>query len=245
MTYSGMFLFVLPAAVLVWGWRTYSRLRNHEEMLRLHKEERERNVSACLRERESAELEHAALLSRLGVSDRWFRHAWPLTQVSLMWSGPPVTVSTAVPAALRCAAGEISRNGTDNVTCGYTADEAGTLQPGFLWHIVSRVTETGPSFFTEGAGSSTGAGAWHREFSHILIPDGETRVAILLQGTRHTPAETLSDYLFRIADQLEEGKADGVQHDDDSGWAFHTFTDVTATAEQNYDKRMQTDENLS
>ncbi|NEG64315.1 hypothetical protein GQQ23_18525 [Pantoea agglomerans] len=47
MTYTGMFFFVLPAAVLVWGWREYRRLRNHEEMLRLQKEERERNESAC------------------------------------------------------------------------------------------------------------------------------------------------------------------------------------------------------
>lgn len=47
MTYTGMFFFILPAAVLVWGWRAYRRLRNHEEMLRLQKEERERNESAC------------------------------------------------------------------------------------------------------------------------------------------------------------------------------------------------------
>lgn len=66
MTYTGMFFFVLPAAVLVWGWRAYRRLRNHEEMLCLQKEESERNEPAFLLERESAEQEQSALLSRLG-----------------------------------------------------------------------------------------------------------------------------------------------------------------------------------
>lgn len=87
MTYTGMFFFVLPAAVLVWGWRAYRRLRNHEAALRLREEEVERYELARLLERESAEREHAAMLIRMDVSDRWFRHAWPLTQVSLMWAG--------------------------------------------------------------------------------------------------------------------------------------------------------------
>ncbi|ORM90079.1 hypothetical protein [Pantoea cypripedii] len=65
------------------------------------------------------------------------------------------------------------------------------------------------------------------------MPTGQERVEILLQGTRHTPAETLSYYLCEIAGLLENGKADGVEHDDDSGWAFRTFTNAVASAGHN------------
>ncbi|MFP3524640.1 hypothetical protein SB912_19205 [Pantoea sp. SIMBA_072] len=220
MTHTGMFFFVLPAAVLVWGWRVYRNLRNHEEMLRLQKDERERNESAFLLERESAEREHAAMLIRMDVSDRWFRHAWPLTQVSLMWAGPQVAVSSAVPAALRYAAGEISRNGIANITCGCTEDAARPLQPGFLWQTVARVTENGPSFFTDGCGDSIKASVWHRAFGRTLMSDSQARVDVILQVTRHMPVEIFSAWLCCIADQLDKGMTDDGHYDDDSGWGF-------------------------
>lgn len=170
---------------------------------------------------ENAEQDYHAMLQRLGVTDRWFRHAWPLRQISLMWSGPPGSLTTGIPAALRAAAGEISQNGEGNFSCGGLSDTS--LPPGLMWHITSRVTETEPSVFMGDYGDQTRPGAWHRGFKYVRMPDSLERVAILLQGTRHTSADTLALYLLDIADRLERGDADGVKHDDDSGWAFRTF----------------------
>lgn len=97
-----------------------------------------------------------------------------------------------------------------------------------MWHIASRITETRPSFFDDGAGYSTRAGLWHREFHRILMPDSQDRVTILLQGTRHTTAKMLSLYLLEVAERLEKGDADGAAHADDCGWAFRTFTAESA-----------------
>lgn len=191
---------------------------------------------------ENAEQDYHAMLQRLGVTDRWFRHAWPLTQISLMWSGPPGSLTSGIPAALRAAAGELSKNGAGNFSCDCLTEAGGA--PGLMWHIASRVTETEPSIFIDGHGSKTRPGAWRRGFKYVRMPDSLERVAILLQGIRHISAETLSLYLLDVADRLEMGDADGVKHDDDSGWAFRTFAAVTATDEPKPDNRMQTDGHL-
>lgn len=220
MTHCGMFILVLLVVASVVVRLTYLRLSKHQAALRLREEEVERFELARLLERESAEREHAAMLIRMDVSDRWFRHAWPLTQVSLMWAGPQASVSSAVPAALRYAAGEISRNGIFNITCGCTEDAARPLQPVFLWQTVSRVTENGPSFFTDGCGDSIKASDWQRAFGRTLMSDGQARVDVILQVTRHMPVEIFSDWLCCIADQLDEGMTGDGHHDDDSGWGF-------------------------
>lgn len=170
----------------------------------------------------SAEQDYHAMLQRLGVTDRWFRHAWPLTQISLMWSGPAGSLTSAIPAALRIASGELSQNGAGNFSCGCLTDAG--LAPDLMWHITSRVAETKPSVFTGDYGDQTRPGAWRSRFKYVRMPDSLERVAILLQGTRHTTAETLSLYLLDVAERLERGDADGVEHVDDSGWAFRTFT---------------------
>lgn len=170
---------------------------------------------------EKAEEEYNAKLQRLGVTDRWFRHAWPLTQISLMWCGPPGSLTSDIPAALRAASGELSRNGAGNFSCDCLTDAG--LPPGLMWHIASRITETGPSVFMDEYGSNTRPGAWRRGFKYVLMPDSQARVAILLQGTRHTTAAMLSFYLSEVADRLEKGDVDGAAHADDSGWAFRTF----------------------
>lgn len=193
-------------------------------------------------DQENAEQDYHAMLQRPGVTDRWFRHAWPLTQISLMWSGPPGSLTVGIPAALRAAAGELSQNGAGNFSCGRLTDAG--LMPGLMWYITSRVTETEPSVFIETYGDDTRPGAWRRGFKDVLMPDSLESVAILLQGTRHTPAKTLSLYLLDVADRLERGDANGVKHDDDSGWAFRTFAAVTATDEPKPDNRMQTDGHL-
>jgi len=153
MTHCGMFIFVLLVVASVMVRLTYLRLRKHQAALRLREEEVERYELARLLERESAEREYAAMLIRMDVSDRWFRHAWPLTQVSLMWVGPQVAVSSAVPAALRYAAGEISRNGIANVTCGCTEDAARPLQPVFYGRPFHGSLKTVRLFFQTAAGT--------------------------------------------------------------------------------------------
>ncbi|WP_128599087.1 hypothetical protein [Pantoea rodasii] len=168
-----------------------------------------------------AEEEYNAKLQRLGVTDRWFRHAWPLTQISLMWCGPPDSLTSDIPAALRAASGELSRNGARDFSCGCLADAG--IAPGLMWHIASRVTETEPSVYMDEYGSKTRPGAWRRGFKYVLMPDSQACVAILLQGTRHTTAAMLSFYLSEVADRLEKGDVDGAAHADDSGWAFRTF----------------------
>ncbi len=219
MTHTGMFVFVLLA--VAWGWLTYLRNGNHQRRLQAQEDERKRNQPLRLRDMEKAEQDYHAMLQRLGVTDRWFRHAWPLRQISLIWSGPPGSLTTGIPAALRAAAKELSLNGEGNFSCGGLADAG--LPPGLLWHITSRVTETEPSVFMGGYGGQTRPGAWQRGFKYVRMPDTLERVAILLQGTRHTPADTLSLYLLDIADRLQRGDADGIKHDDDSGWALRTF----------------------
>lgn len=79
---------------------------------------------------EKAEEEYNAKLQRLGVTDRWFRHAWPLTQISLIWSGPPGSLCSAIPAALRFTSGELSHKGVGDFSCGYIAEAAQDMQPG-------------------------------------------------------------------------------------------------------------------
>ncbi|MFJ5162124.1 hypothetical protein ACIP6T_23400 [Pantoea sp. NPDC088449] len=180
---------------------------------------------------EKAEEEYNAKLQRLGVTDRWFRHAWPLTQISLMWCGPPGSLTSSIPAALRAASGELSRNGAGDFSWGCLADAG--IAPGLMWHIASRINETGPSVFIDEYGSKTRPGAWRRGFKYVLMPDSQARVVILLQGTRHTTAEMLSLYLSEVAESLEKGDADGAAHADDCGWAFRTFAAVTAADEHN------------
>lgn len=219
MTHTGMLVFVL--ITLAWGWLMYLRNGNHQRRLQAQEEERKRNQPLRLRDIENAEQEYNALLKRLGVTDRWFRHAWPLTQISLMWCGPPDSLTSSIPAALRAASGELSRDGVGDFNCGCLADAG--IAPGLMWHIASRVTETEPSVFMDEYGSKTRPGAWRRGFKYVLMPDSQARVAILLQGTRHTTAAMLSFYLSEVADRLEKGDADGAAHGDDSGWAFRTF----------------------
>lgn len=219
MTHTGMLFFILIA--LAWGWLIYLLNGNHKRKLQAQEDERKSNQPLRLSDLENAEREYHALLKRLDVTDRWFRHAWPLTQISLMWSGPPGSLKSGIPAALRAAAGELSQNGEGNFSGGGLADAG--LPPGLMWHITSRVTETGPSVFMGGYGDKTRPGAWQRGFKYVRMPDTLERVDILLQGTRYTPADTLSIYLLDVADRLERGDTDGVKHDDDSGWAFRTF----------------------
>ncbi|GME47624.1 MULTISPECIES: hypothetical protein [unclassified Pantoea] len=220
MTYYGIFIFVILVGALVVVGLTYRRLSKYQAALRLREEEVERYERTRLHEQESADREHAAMLIRMDVSDRWFRHAWPLTQVSLMWAGPQVAVSSEVPAALRYAADEISQNGIANLTCGCKEDAARPLQPGFLWQTVSRVTENGPSFFTDGCGDSIKASVWQRAFGRTLMSESQARVDVILQVTRHMPVEIFSTWLCCIADQLDEGMTDDGHYDDDSGWGF-------------------------
>ncbi|QZY92972.1 hypothetical protein K7H94_22830 (plasmid) [Pantoea dispersa] len=78
---------------------------------------------------ENAEQDYHAMLQRLGVTDRWFRHAWPLTQISLMWSGPPGSLTSGIPAALRAAAGELSKNGAGNFSCDCLTEAGGGARP--------------------------------------------------------------------------------------------------------------------
>ena len=170
---------------------------------------------------ENAEQDCKAMLQRFGVTDRWFRHAWPLTQISLMWRGPPGSLTISIPAALRAAAGELSQNGAGNFSCDCLT-EAG-LPHGLMWHIASRVTETGPSVFIGEYDDKTRPGAWRRGLKYSQMPDSQACVAILLQGTRHATAKMFSLYLSEVADRLERGDADGAAHDDDSGWAFRTW----------------------
>lgn len=240
MTHTGMFVFVL--LVVAWGWLIYLRNGNLQRRLQAQEEERKTNQLLRLRDMEKAEQDYHAMLQRLDVTDRWFRHAWPLRQISLVWSGPPGSLTTGIPAALRAAAGELLQNGEGDFSCGGLADAS--LPPGLMWHITSRVTETEPSVFMGGYGDQTRPGAWRRGFKYVRMPDTLERVAILMQGTRHTRGETLSLYLLDVADRLERGDTDGVKHDDDSGWAFRTFVAVTATDDYEPDNRMQTDGHL-
>ncbi|NIF03513.1 hypothetical protein F3J38_26280 [Pantoea sp. Acro-805] len=219
MTHTGMFVFVLIA--LAWSWLMYLGNSNHQRRLQAQEEERKRNQPLRLRDMENAEQEYYALLKRLNVTDRWFRHAWPLAQISLMWCGPPGSLTSSIPAALRAASGELLMHGAGNFSCGCLADAG--IAPGLMWHIASRITETEPSVFMDEYGSKTRPGAWRRGFKYVLMPDSQVRVAILLQGTRHATAEMLSLYLSEVADRLERGDADGAAHADDSGWAFRTF----------------------
>ncbi|ORM90078.1 hypothetical protein [Pantoea cypripedii] len=99
MTHTGMFIAALMA--FVWGWLVYLRNRNHQEALRRREDERKRNQLIRLRVLENAKQEYTALLRRLGVSDRWFRHAWPLTQLSII--GAARLVRSAPPYLPHCA----------------------------------------------------------------------------------------------------------------------------------------------
>lgn len=240
MTYTGTGL--LSVVVVLAGAGLINLVNFLPESSRSRKEITPEEQPLRQNDLENAEQDYHAMLQRLDVTDRWFRHAWPLRQISLMWSGPSGSLTSEIPAALRAAAGELSKNDEGNFSCGGLADAG--LPPGLLWHITSRVTETEPSVFMGDYGDQTRPEAWQRGFKYVRMPDTLERVTILLQGTRHTPADTLSRYLLDVADRLERGDADGIKHDDDSGWAFRTFAAVTAIDDSEPDNRMQTDGHL-
>lgn len=223
MTNTGMFVITLLA--VAWGWLVFLQNRNHQRTIRTLREAVLAARTVRLREQSATDENYEALLRGLGVTDRWFRHAWPLTQLCLMWSGPPGVLRTAIPDALRRMSGSLAEQTAGNFTCGSMQRlPATSLQ----WHLVTRVTAAGRSFFVESYdGDKTPPGLWHREFAQLDVPAEHERVAVLLQGTRHSHTEMLSSFLTVIADRLEKGENACGSHEDDCGWAFRSFPAVT------------------
>lgn len=157
------------------------------------------------------------------VAEGWFRQAWPLKQMVLLVEMKPETARTDLPPVLRELA--------DRLRAGHiTGDEdvhiAGASRGSVSWRLRYRLTPEGNSFFADPYGGETQAGTFAREFTPLSIDwDGtQEHLAILLQGIRTTPNDTLADWLVNIPTLLDQGKTEGTMHDDDAGWSFRAFS---------------------
>ena len=149
-----------------------------------------------------------------GVSEYWFRHAWPLQQLILMWSGPEGSLRTELIDGLRRTAWRLH---TGDYTTG-SADED-ELQ----WQLIARTSHYGPSFFGPGHNQPVDDLVWHREF-HAFAPDVKRdRIEVLLQGIYATRPSEFSRYLELVADHIEQGGRQSSSEDDDSGWAYRVY----------------------
>lgn len=149
-----------------------------------------------------------------GVPAQWFRHAWPLQQIILMWSGPKGSLRTELIDGLRRTACRL-HNG-DYTTGSADEDE---LQ----WQLIARTSHYGPSFFGSGHNQPVDDRVWHREF-HAFTPDANRdRIDVLLQGIQATRPSEFSRYLELVAEHIEQGGHQSSSEDDDSGWAYRVY----------------------
>jgi hypothetical protein len=149
-----------------------------------------------------------------GVPAQWFRHAWPLQQIILMWSGPKGSLRTELIDGLRRTA---CRLHTGDYTTG-SADED-ELQ----WQLIARTSHYGPSFFGSVNNQPVEDRVWHREF-HAFTPDVKRdRIDVLLQGIHATTPSEFSRYLELVAEHIEQGGRQSSSEDDDSGWAYRVY----------------------
>ncbi|MBB6117809.1 hypothetical protein F4826_004788 [Rahnella inusitata] len=161
-----------------------------------------------------------------GVSEEWFKNAWPLWQISFIVDVPPGSLSHEIPLILRCRAARNFKKGT------YTAGNPDSELNSWSW--LSRMTAYEQSFFgtQSGCGIDLAPDVFAREFVHSLFAGCRwhglnDRVYILLQGIKNTPSETLQEFLFEISAKIEQGISEGCEHDDDSGWAFRVAPAIT------------------
>lgn len=154
-----------------------------------------------------------------GVDERWFRHAWPLWQVTMVLEGPPGSLTTLIPDLIQQT--PLHRK---SYADGSTGD-AGVVK----WQLFSCVTPDGKSFFEDGAGYHVSDKAFDHQFGEsgpLAMPpyrEGTERVCILIQGTRGSSDAGKEFFRDEVARALRDGKTGGCVHDDDNGWAFRTI----------------------
>jgi len=164
-----------------------------------------------------ADAESLAMMA--GVNERWFRHAWPLWQVTMVLEGPPGSLTTLIPDLIQQTA--LQRKSYADGSAG----DAGAVK----WQLFSCVTPDGKSFFEDGAGYHVSDKAFERQFGEsgplAMFPyrEGTERVCILIQGTRGSSDAGKEFFRDEVARALRDGKTGGCVHDDDNGWAFRTI----------------------
>lgn len=228
--YPGVNMVTYPALMCGAGYvlyknRTIKRLRNENEAKsrRIEATYNDTDVMNHLRrywhsQQMSEEyVSEKARADGYGVTLRWYKHAWPLTQVSITILTAPGTLVESIPAALRAA----------------TAYQEDTLSNA-LAHALPLKTMTAfvnvkpdaecPSLWENGCGIHTKPETWKAVFgeTHGAV-DGHDTLTILLQRIRPIKDNQLIHYLTYIAERIEKGELTGTDHDDGCGWAFCTF----------------------
>lgn len=157
------------------------------------------------------------LAESIGTDVRWYKHAWPLRQISLDVGATPGTLTTAVPDMLRripvsqlCSPGEELRR--------FFSDHNMTLR------IMARTFTDKPSYFgSAGCGGHVEPNVWTEVFGEQTDKPDRENVRVLLQLTRHGGEGETGWFLEQTASRIEQGQLAAGDHDDDCGYAFRVY----------------------
>jgi len=157
------------------------------------------------------------LAESIGTDVRWYKHAWPLRQISLDVGVTPGTLTTAVPDMLRripvsqlCSPGEEMRR--------LFSDHNMTVR------IMARTVTDKPSYFgSAGCGGHVEPDVWTEVFGEQSDKPDQENVRVLLQLTRHGGEGETGWFLEQTASRIEQGQLAAGDHDDDCGYAFRVY----------------------